>query len=137
MHPSLQTRKFEIMLHSFLKSEGKLNAVRVLSSVTGMSINQANWFVDQLPQPLSTPLPESFRSAVLTKEECDNLKIVLSSAFDYTISEAGQPVLPFGARMTSPWIHDSPMYGASPKFCYECYAELVNGTCPTKMCKGY
>jgi hypothetical protein len=102
------TPKFKVQLIRVKSGFSKTNAIQDLANVSNLTLAQAKYIVDNLPQPLCVGACEVFRSVIVTDDELRIARTHLVK-FDYEISAAEDNVLSYGACITPPWQKQSPV----------------------------
>lgn len=112
LHPTIQlasrkdglaTPKFQVRVCAFHHDVSKVKAIDAFAKLTGMTLTQAKWFLNQMPQDLAIPCSEYFQGVVMDEFEAREVSQILMPYFDLSWREAGGHVLGYGMVVVPPW----------------------------------
>lgn len=97
------TPKYQLTILSIREDVSRTKAIAALADVTDLSLKQAKYITDQLPQLLSQAECETFISVVMTESEVTDAQNKLAPFFELHRMPSGINVLPYGMTPISPW----------------------------------
>lgn len=80
-----------------------MKAIQTFASLTKMTLPQAKWFLDRMPQKLAISASEYFQGVVMNEAEAREVAQLLQPYFNLSWSQVGGQVLPFDMVVTAPW----------------------------------